>query len=147
MRVLPPMKSVVNAVTDILGGVRSNSRRHSDPAGVHAPEERVKATLSSLVAASETHATSAGLSPVDLLDTAARRQLRTSDGLCFFGMRRRPSRSCLHQRPLGWLRLVCALSRRCNLLSPINVTRMRHHRSGMSGSQRVTNRSRSRIQN
>jgi len=73
IRVLSPMKSVVNAVTNILGDVRSNSRRHSDPEGVHALEQRVEATLSSLVAASETHATSAGLSPVDLLDAAARR--------------------------------------------------------------------------
>jgi len=73
IRVLSPMKSVVNAVTNILGDVRSNSRRHSDPEGVHALEQRVEATLSNLVAVSETHATSAGLSPVDLLDAAARR--------------------------------------------------------------------------
>ena len=67
-RVLTPMKSVVNAVTNILDDVRSHSRRYSD---LHALEERVEATLSNLVAASKTHATSLGLSPVSLLDAAA----------------------------------------------------------------------------
>jgi protein SPA2 len=38
---------------------------------VHALEERVEATLSNLVTASKTHATSSGLSPVSLLDAAA----------------------------------------------------------------------------
>jgi protein SPA2 len=70
-RVLTPMKSVVNAVTTILEDVRSYSRRNSDPEGVHALEERVEATLSNLVTASKTHATSLGLSPVSLLDAAA----------------------------------------------------------------------------
>jgi protein SPA2 len=70
-RVLTPMKSVVNAVTNILDDVRSHSRRYSDPEGVHALEDRVEATLSNLVAASKTHATSLGLSPVSLLDAAA----------------------------------------------------------------------------
>lgn len=70
-RVLTPMKSVVNAVTNILDDVRSHSRRYSDPEGVHALEERVEATLSNLVTASKTHATSSGLSPVSLLDAAA----------------------------------------------------------------------------
>jgi protein SPA2 len=70
-RVLTPMKSVVNAVTTILDDVRSHSRRNSDPEGVRALEERVEATLSNLVAATKTHATSSGLSPVSLLDAAA----------------------------------------------------------------------------
>ncbi len=70
-RVLMPMKCVVNAVTSILDDVRSHSRRYSDPEGMHALEERVEATLSNLVAASKTHATSLGLSPVSLLDAAA----------------------------------------------------------------------------
>ena len=65
------MKSVVNAVTNILDDVRTHSRRHSDPEAVRALEERVEATLSNLVAASKTHATSSGLSPVSLLDAAA----------------------------------------------------------------------------
>jgi len=65
------MKSVVNAVTNVLDDVRSSSRRHADPEGVHALEQRVEATLSNLVAASKTHATSSGLSPVSLLDAAA----------------------------------------------------------------------------
>jgi protein SPA2 len=65
------MKSVVNAVTNILDDVRSHSRRQLDPEGVQALEERVEATLSNLVAASKTHATSSGLSPVSLLDAAA----------------------------------------------------------------------------
>jgi hypothetical protein len=70
-RVLTPMKSVVNAVTTILDDVRSHTRRHSDPEGLRALEERVEATLSNLVTASKTHATSSGLSPVSLLDAAA----------------------------------------------------------------------------
>lgn len=70
-RVLTPMKSVVNAVTTILDDVRSHSRRYPDPEGVHSLEERVEATLSNLVTASKTHATSSGLSPVSLLDAAA----------------------------------------------------------------------------
>ena len=65
------MKSVVNAVTNILDDVRTHSRRHSDPEAVRTLEERVEATLSNLVAASKTHATSSGLSPVSLLDAAA----------------------------------------------------------------------------
>jgi protein SPA2 len=70
-RVLTPMKAVVNAVTNVLDDVRSHSRRYSDPEGVRALEERVEATLSNLVTASKTHATSSGLSPVSLLDAAA----------------------------------------------------------------------------
>ena len=70
-RVLTPMKGVVNAVTNILDDVRSHSRRYSDPEGVQALEDRVEATLSNLVTASKTHATSLGLSPVSLLDAAA----------------------------------------------------------------------------
>ena len=65
------MKSVVNAVTTILDDVRSHTRRHSDPEGLRALEERVEATLSNLVTATKTHATSSGLSPVSLLDAAA----------------------------------------------------------------------------
>jgi hypothetical protein len=65
------MKTVVNAVTSILDDVRSHTRRHSDPEGVRALEERVEATLSNLVTATKTHATSSGLSPVSLLDAAA----------------------------------------------------------------------------
>ena len=70
-RVLTPMKSVVNAVSTILEDVRSHTRRHSDPEGVRALQERVEATLSNLVTATKTHATSSGLSPVSLLDAAA----------------------------------------------------------------------------
>ena len=70
-RVLTPMKSVVNAVANILNDVRSHSRRHSDPKGVHSLEERIEMTLSNLVAASTTHATSSGFSAVSLLDAAA----------------------------------------------------------------------------
>jgi len=70
-RVLTPMTSVVNAVTNILDSMRSHSRRQLDPEGVQALEERVEATLSNLVTASKTHATSSGLSPVSLLDAAA----------------------------------------------------------------------------
>jgi hypothetical protein len=69
--VLTPMTSVVNAVTNILDDVRSHSQWHLDPESVHALEERVEVTLSNLVSVSKTHATSSGISPVSLLDTAA----------------------------------------------------------------------------
>ncbi|KAI0042955.1 hypothetical protein FA95DRAFT_1524753 [Auriscalpium vulgare] len=59
-RVLTPMKSVVNAVTAIVEDVRGA-----------ADTARAEATLGNLVAAARTHATSAGLAPVSLLDAAA----------------------------------------------------------------------------
>ncbi|THG98490.1 hypothetical protein EW145_g7419 [Phellinidium pouzarii] len=74
-RVLAPMKAVVNAVTAIIEDVRSYERRHNSAdveiEGVHALRERAEATLSNLVTASKTHATSMGMSPVSLLDAAS----------------------------------------------------------------------------
>lgn len=76
-RVLTPMKTVVNAVTAILDDVRTFERRpqreHSevDFDALRALRDRAEATLSNLVAASKTHATSSGMSPVSLLDAAA----------------------------------------------------------------------------
>ncbi|KAJ3994146.1 hypothetical protein F5050DRAFT_573423 [Lentinula boryana] len=73
-RVLSPMKSVVNAVTNIVDDVRAYERRPSrsvDIDTLHMLRERAEATLSNLVTASKTHATSSGLSPVSLLDAAA----------------------------------------------------------------------------
>ncbi|TFK44453.1 hypothetical protein BDQ12DRAFT_673015 [Crucibulum laeve] len=76
-RVLTPMKSVVNAVTNIIEDVRSFERRPQreksdvDPEALKSLRERAEATLSNLVAATKTHATSSGMSPVSLLDAAA----------------------------------------------------------------------------
>ncbi|KAJ3776968.1 hypothetical protein EV361DRAFT_88999 [Lentinula raphanica] len=74
-RVLSPMKSVVNAVTNIIDDVRTYEKRPSrsdvDMDTLHLLRERAEATLSNLVTASKTHATSAGMSPVSLLDAAA----------------------------------------------------------------------------
>ncbi|KAG6857734.1 hypothetical protein H0H87_004150 [Tephrocybe sp. NHM501043] len=76
-RVLAPMKSVVNAVTAIIDDVREFERRPQrersdvDIDALHSLRDRAEATLSNLVAASKTHATSSGLSPVSLLDAAA----------------------------------------------------------------------------
>jgi protein SPA2 len=73
-RVLTPMKAVVNAVTAILDDVRTFQRRASrdiDLDAVRGLQERCEATLANLVAASKTHAQSAGMSPVSLLDAAA----------------------------------------------------------------------------
>jgi hypothetical protein len=76
-RVLTPMKSVVNAVSTIIEDVRLFERRpHRDRSDVdqdvlRSLRERAEATLSNLVAASRTHATSSGMSPVSLLDAAA----------------------------------------------------------------------------
>ncbi|KAI0060487.1 hypothetical protein BV25DRAFT_1827659 [Artomyces pyxidatus] len=63
-RVLTPMKAVVNAVTAILEDVRSHPSASADTA-------RAEATLGNLVTVARTHATSAGLAPVSILDAAA----------------------------------------------------------------------------
>ncbi|KAG7090973.1 hypothetical protein E1B28_010040 [Marasmius oreades] len=74
-RVLTPMKSIVNAVTSIIDDIRTFERRPQkselDYNGLRFLRERAEATLSNLVAAAKTHATSAGMSPVSLLDAAA----------------------------------------------------------------------------
>lgn len=76
-RVLTPMKSVVNAVSAILDDVHNFERRpHRERSDVDLDLlqslcERAEATLSNLVIASKTHATSSGMSPVSLLDAAA----------------------------------------------------------------------------
>lgn len=71
------MKTVVNAVTNILDDTRTFERRPAreradvDIEALRALRERADATLSNLVAATKTHATSSGMSPVSLLDAAA----------------------------------------------------------------------------
>ncbi|KAJ7072575.1 hypothetical protein C8F01DRAFT_973433 [Mycena amicta] len=76
-RVLTPMKAVVNAVSSIVDDVRAfearpaRDRSDVDPEALASLRDRAEATLSNLVAASKTHATSAGMSPVSLLDAAA----------------------------------------------------------------------------
>lgn len=76
-RVLTPMKSVVNAVTAIVEDVRAFERRPAHERAevnleaLQALRERAEATLSNLVTAAKTHATSAGMAPVSLLDAAA----------------------------------------------------------------------------
>jgi len=76
-RVLTPMKSVVNAVSAIVEDIRIFERRPQrersdvDQEVLRSLCERAEATLSNLVTASKTHATSSGMSPVSLLDAAA----------------------------------------------------------------------------
>lgn len=76
-RVLTPMKAVVNSVTAILDDVRAFERRVQkertdvDLDALRALRDRAEATLSNLVAATKTHATGSGMSPVSLLDAAA----------------------------------------------------------------------------
>lgn len=75
-RVLSPMKTVVNAVTNIVEDIRAYERRprhdhEVDLDALRTLRERTEATLSNLVAATKTHATSHGMSPVSLLDAAA----------------------------------------------------------------------------
>ncbi|KAJ7497027.1 hypothetical protein FB451DRAFT_1359481 [Mycena latifolia] len=76
-RVLTPMKAVVNAVSAIVDDVRTFEARPPreqsdvDLDALSALRERAEATLTNLVAATKTHATSAGMSPVSLLDAAA----------------------------------------------------------------------------
>ncbi|KAG8829878.1 component of the polarisome [Serendipita sp. 399] len=76
-RVLNPMKEVVDAVSAIIEDARSydfSQRSEQEPpvdwATVDNLCDRTQATLSNLVTASKTHATSYGLSPVSLLDAA-----------------------------------------------------------------------------
>lgn len=74
-RVLAPMKNVVNAVTAIIEDVRNLEQRRPrgdlDSDNLQSLRERAEATLSNLVTASKSHATSMGMSPVSLLDAAA----------------------------------------------------------------------------
>lgn len=71
------MKAVVNAVTSIVEDIRMFERRprrdraEIDSDTLRALQDRLEATLSNLVSASKTHATSNGMSPVSLLDAAA----------------------------------------------------------------------------
>ena len=74
-QVLNSMRTVVNAVSAVIEDVRTFERRQDrvdvDFENVRALRERAQATLSNLVTASKTHATSMGMSPVSLLDAAA----------------------------------------------------------------------------
>ncbi|KAG6333822.1 hypothetical protein ID866_5270 [Astraeus odoratus] len=74
-RVLIPMKAVVTSTTAIIEDVRAYESRPTrldvDIDSLRTLRERAEATLSNLVAVSKTHATSAGMSPVSLLDAAA----------------------------------------------------------------------------
>ncbi len=71
------MKTVVNAVTNIIEDTRTFERRPAreradvDIEALRALRDRAEATLSNLVTASKTHATSSGMAPVSLLDAAA----------------------------------------------------------------------------
>ncbi|KZT04794.1 uncharacterized protein LAESUDRAFT_727653 [Laetiporus sulphureus 93-53] len=76
-RVLTPMKAVVNAVASIIDDVKAfecrmpSERADIDMDALRALRDRADATLSNLVTATKTHATSSGMSPVSLLDAAA----------------------------------------------------------------------------
>ncbi|KAF8160871.1 hypothetical protein B0H34DRAFT_765957 [Crassisporium funariophilum] len=76
-RVLVPMKSVVNAVTNIIDDVKNFERRPQrdrsdvDSDALRSLRERAEATLTNLTAATKNHASSSGMSPVSLLDAAA----------------------------------------------------------------------------
>lgn len=74
-RVLAPTKAVVTSSTAIIDDVRAYEQRppHADVdlEILRSLRERAEATLTNLVAASKTHATSSGMSPVSLLDAAA----------------------------------------------------------------------------
>ncbi|KAF8839446.1 hypothetical protein BDN67DRAFT_953449 [Paxillus ammoniavirescens] len=74
-RVLMPMKAVVNSASAIIEDVRAYESRPTrvdvDIDHLRSLRERLEVTLSNLVAATKTHATSSGMSPVSLLDAAA----------------------------------------------------------------------------
>jgi hypothetical protein len=87
-RVLTSMKSVVNAVTSVIDDVRrfetrpKRDRSDVDIDALRSLRDRAETTLSNLVTASKTHATSAGLSPVSLLDAAASHVSATITEIC-----------------------------------------------------------------
>ena len=67
------MKSVIGAVTSIVKDAREFDPRSRDDVDLETVQslcDRTEATLSNLVTAARTHATSYGLSPVSLLDAA-----------------------------------------------------------------------------
>lgn len=67
------MKSVIDAVTSIVEDARGSDPRSRDDIDLETVQslcDRTEATLSNLVTATRTHATSYGLSPVSLLDAA-----------------------------------------------------------------------------
>ncbi|KAI0314554.1 hypothetical protein OF83DRAFT_1136191 [Amylostereum chailletii] len=76
-RVLSPMKAVINAVTAIVDDLRAFAHASAlssssvRPEELEAMRERAEATLGNLVTAAKSHATSAGMAPVSLLDAAA----------------------------------------------------------------------------
>ncbi|KIK80426.1 hypothetical protein PAXRUDRAFT_833539 [Paxillus rubicundulus Ve08.2h10] len=74
-RVLMPMKAVVNSASAVIEDVRAYESRPTrvdvDIDHLRSLRERLEVTLSNLVAATKTHATSSGMSPVSLLDAAA----------------------------------------------------------------------------
>ncbi|KIJ15449.1 hypothetical protein PAXINDRAFT_168952 [Paxillus involutus ATCC 200175] len=74
-RVLMPMKAVVNSASAVIEDVRAYESRPTridvDIDHLRSLRERLELTLSNLVAATKTHATSSGMSPVSLLDAAA----------------------------------------------------------------------------
>ncbi|KAI6131244.1 hypothetical protein EDD17DRAFT_639635 [Pisolithus thermaeus] len=74
-RILVPMKTVVTSTSAIIDDVRAYESRPAredvDIDGLRSLRERLEVTLSNLVAVSNTHATSCGMSPVSLLDAAA----------------------------------------------------------------------------
>lgn len=74
-RVLNPMKAVVNAVSAIVEDLRLYERKprsaEVDLDLLRSLRDRAEATLSNLVQATRTHATSSGMSPVSLLDAAS----------------------------------------------------------------------------
>ena len=72
-KVLTPMKSVIDAVTSIVEDARGFDPRSRDDVDLETVQslcDRTEATLSNLMTATRTHATSYGLSPVSLLDAA-----------------------------------------------------------------------------
>jgi len=77
IRVLTPMKEVINAVTNIVEDVKAfehgsqRDRSDVDADVLRILRDRAEATLTNLAAATKTHASSSGMAPVSLLDAAA----------------------------------------------------------------------------
>ena len=157
-RVLTPMKSVVNAVTSILDDVKAFERRSPHDRGDNAESEalsslreRAEATLSNLVAASKTHASSAGMSPVSLLDAAASHVSATITELGRTVFIRKATKAEQEQASYGYtmpnghhspsLRLIGELSGHQRRGSQASISSRGDNRFSDSGSTSVKNRS------
>jgi hypothetical protein len=133
-RVLTPMKAVVNAVSAIIEDVRQYERRPNfanvDLDVLRALRERAEATLSNLVAATKTHATSSGMSPVSLLDAASSHVSSTITEIGKTVLIRKATQAEQEQFSPGHTSVNTATNGYSPSLRTVEESKSRHGRSG-----------------